>query len=57
MSSGLTRKTPMRVKRKLTAPELPRLPPPRLKCMRTLATVRVVLSVAVTTIRATPWGA
>ena len=42
---------------KATLPELARLPPPLLKCIRRLETVRVGLSVAVSTRTATPWGA
>ena len=49
--------TPMRLNRKATLPVLPMLPPPLLKCVRTLATVRVGLSVAVSTSTATPCGA
>jgi len=41
----------------LTLPLLARLPPNLLKMLRTLATVRVGLSVAVSTSTATPWGA
>ena len=54
--AGLRRKTPMRLNRKATLPVVPRLPPPLLKCVRTLATVRVGLSVAVSTRTATPCG-
>ena len=42
---------------KATLPVLARLPPPLLKCIRTFETVRVGLSVAVSTISATPCGA
>ena len=40
-----------------TLPDVPMFPPLSLKCMRTLATVRVTLSVAVSTRTAIPCGA
>ena len=46
----------MRRNMKLTLPVLARLPPFLLKILRTLLTVRVGLSVAVSTRMATPWG-
>ena len=49
MPAGFRRKTPICLNRKPTLPVLPRLPPPLLKWVRTLATVRVGLSVAVST--------
>ena len=57
MPSGSSLNTPMRLNRKLTLPLLARLPPNLLKTLRTLATVRVGLSVAVSTSTATPCGA
>ena len=47
----------MRRNRKLTLPLLARLPPCFDRMLRTLATVRVGLSVAVSTSTATPCGA
>jgi hypothetical protein len=58
LGSGMgRRKTPMRSNRNATLPVLPMLPPCALKCMRTLATVRTMLSVAVSTSTAMPCGA
>jgi hypothetical protein len=54
--SGCRRNTPIRLNMKPTLPLLPRLPPPLVKCERTFATVRVGLSVAVSTRIGTPWG-
>ena len=57
MPSGFNLNTPLCLNRKPTEPLLPKVPPPLLKCERTLATVLVVLSVAVSTKIATPCGA
>ena len=57
MPAGLRRNTPIFLKRKLTLPFVARLPPPFVIALRTCATVRVGLSVAVSTSKATPCGA
>ena len=46
----------MRRNRKPTLPVAARLPPALARCERTFATVRTGLSVAASTITATPWG-
>ena len=56
MPAGSRRNTPMRLNRKPTLPVLPRLPPPLLSTLRTLATVRVGLSVAASIRMAMPCG-
>jgi hypothetical protein len=57
MPSGLRRNTPIFLNWNATLPVLPRLPPPFEKMARTWATVRVGLSVADSTMTATPCGA
>ena len=57
MPAGFSLNTPMRSNMNATLPVTPRLPPNLLNAARTLATVRVGLSVAVSISTAMPWGA
>ena len=56
MPVGSSRNTPMRLNRNATLPVAAMLPPPLLKWVRMLATVRVGLSVAASTSTAMPCG-